>query len=352
MNRRRVQPVGQHGHVDVVSIAHDMEDRFLQAITGGDVETVRAMLADEPALAGARNADGLSAVLLAGYHGHGEVRDALLAAEPPLDALELAAIGDADGLRARLAADPEALHARAPDGFTPLHYAAFFGGADAVRVLLAAGAAPDADADNELGVRPLHSAAARGDREAAVALLDAGAEPNPRQQGGYTPLHAAAHNDDALLAAVLLAHGADPALQTDDGRDARALAGERVAALLSATASVVVRDLHDIAFSRTAALFQGGPEAGTTSTLFIVRTPPGGFVHLHVHPYPETFVMLEGAGRWTAGDTVAELQPDQVIVVPPATLHGFRNIGDVPLLVVSVHESPTLQQTFTQSEPA
>jgi hypothetical protein len=39
-------------------------------------------------------------------------------------------------------------------------------------------------------------------------------------------------------------------------------------------------------------------------------------------------------------------------VVPPQTPHGFRNTGDAPLLVVSVHESPTLQQTFLGEDPA
>jgi len=61
---------------------------------------------------------------------------------------------------------------------------------------------------------------------------------------------------------------------------------------------------------------------------------------------------LRGTGRWTAGDQVTEAGPDTVIVVPPETLHGFRNIGDEPLLVVSVHESGTLDQTFTEQEPA
>jgi uncharacterized protein len=214
-----------------------MEDgriRLLAAITVGDAETVRALVARDPGLAGARDERGVSAVLLACYHRQGMARDALLAAAPPLDALELAAVGDAEGLRARLGEDSAALHARAPDGFTPLHYAAFFGGAEAVRVLLAAGAAPDADAENALRVRPLNSAAARGDREAAEALLEAGAQPDPRQRGGYTPLHAAAHNDDVELAALLLDHGADPVLRTDDGQDACALAGARVAALLKA----------------------------------------------------------------------------------------------------------------------
>jgi mannose-6-phosphate isomerase-like protein (cupin superfamily) len=63
-------------------------------------------------------------------------------------------------------------------------------------------------------------------------------------------------------------------------------------------------------------------------------------------------VLLRGRGRWTAVDQVTEAEPDTVIVVPPDTLHGFRNVGDEPLLVVSVHESGTLDQTFTEDEPA
>ena len=128
--------------------------------------------------------------------------------------LEAAALGRLDGL------DP---HARGADGFTALHLAAFFGGADAVKALLAAGADPDADAENPLRVRPLHSAVAARDREAVRALLQAGADPNVRQQGGYTPLHGAAHNGDEALVALLIEHGADPELRTDDGQTAREL---------------------------------------------------------------------------------------------------------------------------------
>lgn len=56
--------------------------------------------------------------------------------------------------------------------------------------------------------------------------------------------------------------------------------------------------------------------------------------------------MLEGNGSWTAGETVVEMHPDQLLVVPPNTPHGFRHIGDVPLLTVSIHESGELDQTF------
>ncbi len=111
-------------------------------------------------------------------------------------------------------------------------------------------------------------------------------------------------------------------------------------------------DLADLGVSPTAALFEGHPRAGVDISIFVTRTPPGRTVELHVHPYAETFLLLEGRGRWTRGDDVVELQPDQILVVPPDTPHGFRNIGDVPLLVVSVHERGTLVQTWLGREPA
>jgi mannose-6-phosphate isomerase-like protein (cupin superfamily) len=113
-----------------------------------------------------------------------------------------------------------------------------------------------------------------------------------------------------------------------------------------------VVDLGDLQLSPTAWLFEGGLRAGVGVSMFIVRTPPGAAVELHVHPYPETFLLLEGHGRWTAGEDVVELKPNQMVTVPPQTPHGFRNIGEQPLLVVSVHESGAVQQTFLGREPA
>jgi mannose-6-phosphate isomerase-like protein (cupin superfamily) len=110
--------------------------------------------------------------------------------------------------------------------------------------------------------------------------------------------------------------------------------------------------LADLASSPTAALFEGHPRAGVDVSIFVTRTPPGATVELHVHPYAETFLLLEGRGRWTVGDEVAELEPEQLLVVPPDTPHGFRNTGDVPLLAVSAHERGTLRQRWLGQEPA
>jgi uncharacterized protein len=208
-------------------------DALLEAVRGGDAARVRELVTADPSLASVRDENGVSAVLLSLYQQKPEPRDALLAAGPELDVLEAAALGRLDVLRAHLESDPDALRARTPDGFTPLHLAAFFGGGPAVRMLLAAGAPPDADADNQLGVRPLNSAAAAGDHDAVRALLEAGAAPDVREGAGFTPLMVAAHLDDPELARMLLDHGADPALTAGNGRDAAALAGERVAPLLT-----------------------------------------------------------------------------------------------------------------------
>jgi len=179
-----------------------------------DLNDLVSRLPDEPGLANSRDEQGVSALLLALYHRRPDVRDALLAAGAEVGPLEAAALGDVEKL---------ALDARGGDGFTPLHLAAFFGGAPAVRALLAMGANADADAENTFGVHPIHSASAVGDHDSVRALLEAGANPNVRQQGGFTPLHTAAHNDDATLTRLLLDHGADPDLAADDGKTPRDL---------------------------------------------------------------------------------------------------------------------------------
>ncbi len=114
----------------------------------------------------------------------------------------------------------------------------------------------------------------------------------------------------------------------------------------------VTLELAELAMGPTAALFEGHRRAGVDVSIFVTRTPPARAVELHVHPYAETFLLLEGRGRWTLGDEVVELEPEQMQVVPPDTPHGFRNIGDVPLLVVSAHERGTLRQTWLGEEPA
>ncbi len=172
---------------------------LVQVVTSDDLP---ALLRERPELVAATDEHGVSALLLALYHRRPEARDALLAAGAPVGPLEAAALGDVEKLAG---AD---LSVRGGDGFTPLHLAAFFGGAPAVRAILARGVDPDADADNTFGVRPIHSATAVGNYESVSALLEAGADPNVTQQGGYTPLDAARRNENTEIEQLLLEHGA------------------------------------------------------------------------------------------------------------------------------------------------
>jgi uncharacterized protein len=185
-------------------------DAFFDAVRAGDTRTVQSMLHQHPSLASARTPDGVSAVLLALYHGQDRVVDALVTAGPDLDVFDAAGLGDVRRLEILLDLDPLLVEASSTDGYTPLHLAAFFGRLDAVRLLLRSGAPFEAVATNEMAVRPLHSAVAGRHLDVAVTLLEAGADPNAPQHGGFTPLDAARQHDDTDLVHALVARGAAP----------------------------------------------------------------------------------------------------------------------------------------------
>jgi cytohesin len=219
----------------------DPADRVATAIEGRDEAAVRALLAAHPGVP-ARDGRGRSLLLLALFQRLDGAAAALAATRgDDLDGLEAAATGHVRRLRDLLHADrASVLAARTPEGFDAIGLAAFLGGAETVALLLAAGADPEGDPRNDLGVRPVHAAAAAGDAAAMRRLLDAGADPDSPQRGGIVPLHAAAMNDDVETLEALLGHGADPGRRADDGRDARDFAeaggAARVLSLLTATA--------------------------------------------------------------------------------------------------------------------
>jgi len=131
-----------------------------------------------------------------------------LAAADGVDCFEAAALGDVASLQKCLQDVPGAATAWSDDGFTALHFAAFLGGTEAVRVLLAAGSDVNAVARNEMNVQPLHSAAANGNVESCRLLLAAGADPNARQQGDFTPMDEAVQENNDELIELLRSYGA------------------------------------------------------------------------------------------------------------------------------------------------
>jgi ankyrin repeat protein/mono/diheme cytochrome c family protein len=147
--------------------------------------------------------------------------------------------GDAAGFRRALSATPVAATRNGSDGITPLMYAALYGTASDLRVLLDAGANPNAKNDAgatallwavddaaktrlliargaEVNVRsldgrtPLMVAAGQaGSSEVLTLLLDKGAEPNADLED-LTALGEAAYAADVAAMQLLMARGADP----------------------------------------------------------------------------------------------------------------------------------------------
>jgi ankyrin repeat protein len=203
-------------------------EQAIAAIRSGDADALRALVEADSSVAGERDDNGVSLLLLACYFRRPDLAELLLAAEPPLDIFESSALPGLTGMgRALLNADRGLASRYSADGFTALHLASYFDRPEMARLLLDHGADPNAVSRNAMSLRPLHSAASSRAAGVAQMLLDAGATVNDKQHGGYTPLHAAANNGDMPLINLLLEHGADPYVASDDGRTPIDIAKER-----------------------------------------------------------------------------------------------------------------------------
>jgi ankyrin repeat protein len=156
-------------------------------------------------------ASELGPILESLYKGERDQAGQLASESESLNVFEAAALGNAARLEELLGGDPALGRAWSADGFTALHYAAFFGSPEAVRALVAADADLEARSTNEEfapEATPLHSAVAAGRMDNAEALLEAGSDPNARQHAGFTPLMEAEHRGDLDLAEMLIRYGA------------------------------------------------------------------------------------------------------------------------------------------------
>jgi quercetin dioxygenase-like cupin family protein len=101
--------------------------------------------------------------------------------------------------------------------------------------------------------------------------------------------------------------------------------------------------IDELRRSPTACLFQGRDQAPVS--IFVTQYQRGQGPDLHLHPYPEVFVVETGTATFTAGDEQITVEGGHIVIVPAETPHGFKGAGDDTLRVVSVHPSPTVQQT-------
>jgi mannose-6-phosphate isomerase-like protein (cupin superfamily) len=79
--------------------------------------------------------------------------------------------------------------------------------------------------------------------------------------------------------------------------------------------------------------------------MFVTTYPRGEGPSLHLHPYPEVFLVEAGTARFTVGEDEMLVAAGNVVTVAAQTPHGFKNAGEGRLEVVSIHPSPAVQQT-------
>jgi ankyrin repeat protein len=205
-----------------------MSQHLLNMIRRGQKAEIAALVAEAPAAARARDAQGVSMLMWSVYTRQPEITESLRAAAGELDLFEAAALGDGARLQELLAADAMQVWAISGDGWAPLHLASAFAGPKAVKLLLEHGAHAHQCSHNPQRNQAIHAAIALGDSlETIELLLEAGADVNATQAGGYAPLHQAAAAGKLDVVVLLLKKGARKDMRCDQGKLPRDYAQER-----------------------------------------------------------------------------------------------------------------------------
>ncbi|SFR70704.1 Mannose-6-phosphate isomerase, cupin superfamily [Agromyces sp. CF514] len=89
-----------------------------------------------------------------------------------------------------------------------------------------------------------------------------------------------------------------------------------------------------------------GIEHGSGISYFFVDYETGQGTDLHWHPYPETWVVLEGEASITIGDRQLTARAGDTATVPSGVWHQFANTRPERLKVLCIHASPVIIQTW------
>ena len=93
-----------------------------------------------------------------------------------------------------------------------------------------------------------------------------------------------------------------------------------------------------------------GFELGSDVSGFVIDSDEGEGPGPHTHPYSETFIVLEGRGRFRYGDGYVEAEAGDIVVVPPETVHGFKGLGPGRLRMVGIHAAPRMDTTWIEED--
>ena len=202
-------------------------EKLEEYITTADLSKLEALLMQTPALATTPTSHGVSPLMLSCYYKKPAVTDVLLRYVNEINLFEASAAGKLEVVTHFVETSPSSLDDYAPDGFTALGLACYFGHEAVARYLVTSGADVNRSSNNGFQVYPIHSACADNNTAIARILVNNGAEVNVKQQAGATPLHAAAQNGNIDLLVLLLEHGALTNIRMEGGKLPADLAREK-----------------------------------------------------------------------------------------------------------------------------
>jgi quercetin dioxygenase-like cupin family protein len=101
---------------------------------------------------------------------------------------------------------------------------------------------------------------------------------------------------------------------------------------------------HDLPFVGSSHQFVGADQGDVAVSVFLFNGLPGKGPGPHRHPYDEIQFIQSGRGRWTVNGEEFEAGAGDVLVIKAGEVHGFKCIGDEPLVQVDVHLSPRFIQ--------
>jgi len=88
-----------------------------------------------------------------------------------------------------------------------------------------------------------------------------------------------------------------------------------------------------------------GVEHGAAVSYFLVDKAPGGGSRLHWHPYPETWIVLDGEVTFDVGDRRFTAATGDTVTGPAYVPHRFTNTGEGRLRLLGIHASAVIIQT-------
>lgn len=101
---------------------------------------------------------------------------------------------------------------------------------------------------------------------------------------------------------------------------------------------------EELPFRGSSHQFVGADQGDTGISVFLFHGQPGSGPGPHRHPYDEVQFIQNGRGRYTVEGETFEAGAGDILVIKAGEVHSFKAIGEVPLVQLDVHLSPTFIQ--------